>query len=354
MFYNELDLRSREQNAFIGTPPSTRRVTLLLGSLLAGNLLIWLLALILFRGQSILIATAVMAYVFGLRHALDADHIAAIDNVTRKLVAEKQRPLTVGLFFSLGHSTVVIILSALVALGIMRTRHDFPVLEKMGTLVGTGVSALFLLGIAAANVLVLRQVLGHFRAVRGGSKIAPQGGPVGPLAGLLRPLLNSVDASWKMYPIGFLFGLGFDTATEIGLLGIAAAAAMHHLPLWGIMLFPALFTAGMSLVDTLDGVIMSNAYGWAMIHPVRKVYYNIAMTGLSIILALVVGLLESLDVVRSQWKLHGWFWGVIGGVTGHWETLGLLMVLLFMAGFAAALLLYRRMASDCAPIADKR
>ncbi len=321
-----------------------RRAVILTGTIITGNVLIWIAALFTFRERNILLTTAFMAYLFGLRHALDADHIAAIDNVTRRLVAEKKPALTAGLFFSLGHSTIVVLLSIMVAAGFTHAQRSFPALESTGAVIGTAVSAIFLFGIAMANLLVLRQTIDLMRNPGHANGGNAAGGTVGPLTRLLRPLLRCVRAGWQMYPVGVLFGLGFDTATEIGLLGIAAAAAVNHLPIWSIMLFPALFTAGMTLVDTADGILMCQAYGWALIHPMRKAIYNLTMTGLSIILALSVALIESLDVARSQWKLHGWLWRLVRSVNGagNWEGLGLLAVALFAVGFAAAWLLNRR------------
>lgn len=315
-----------------------RRLVGLMGAIIAGNVLVWLAALLAFRGQNILLTTALMAYLFGLRHALDADHIAAIDNVTRRLVAQKERPLTVGLFFSLGHSTVVVFLSALVAAGFMNARQSFPALQSAGTFWGTGVSAIFLLGIALANLWGLRQMISALSDASHPHDASAHSAPVGPLSRLLRPLLNGVKKGWHMYPVGFLFGMSFDTATEIGVLGIAAAAAVNRMPIWFIMVFPVLFTVGMTLIDTADGILMCQAYGWAMIHPSRKAVYTLTMTSLSIVLALGVSALELLNMVRSQWHLHGWLWRLIQSANGAggWERLGLLAVVLLAVSFAAA------------------
>src|SRR5580658_8303710 len=225
------------------------------GVLLAANVLAWTWALIAFRDYPVLIGTAFLAYTFGLRHAVDADHIAAIDNVTRKLMQEGKRPLAVGLFFSLGHSTVVVLASAAIALAAGALQDRFEELKLVGGTIGTSISAIFLFLVAAANFMILRSVYRTFRHVqRGGAFVEEDVDRLlaqrGFLGRLFRPLFRIVSRSWHMYPLGLLFGLGFDTATEIGVLGISAAEASRGLPIWSIMVFPALFTAGMSLIDT--------------------------------------------------------------------------------------------------------
>src|SRR6185312_11421242 len=237
---------------------------------------------------------ALLAYSFGLRHAVDADHIAAIDNVTRKLMQEGRRPIAVGFYFSLGHSTVVALATAAVAATASALQTRFEGFREVGGVIGTGVSALFLLAIAAINIVVLAAVWRTFRAVRRGAPLVEEDLEIflsrrGILGRIFRPLFRLVGKSWHMYPLGFLFGLGFDTATEISLLGIAAAEASHGLPIWTILVFPALFTAGMSLVDTTDSVLMLGAYGWAFVKPIRKLYYNMTITLASVVVALAVG-----------------------------------------------------------------
>ncbi len=248
----------------------SNKVLLIYAGLIAGNIAAWAWAFAIFGGNAALMGTAILAYTLGLRHAVDADHIAAIDNVTRKLVQDGQKPTGVGLFFSLGHSTVVILACAGIALLSAALTARFAPLRELGTLIGTTVSASFLIIIAAANIVTLVAIL---RAMRKPSApIAPL--PGGPLGRLLKPVMNMIGRSWQMYPLGFLFGLGFDTATEVALLGISAAQAHHAVPFWTIMVFPALFTAGMSLIDATDGILMTRLYGWALVWPSRKLVYK--------------------------------------------------------------------------------
>src|ERR1700681_573336 len=238
------------------------------GLLIAANVLAWVWALIAFRDYPLLVGTAFLAYAFGLRHAVDADHIAAIDNVTRKLMQEGKRPIGVGFFFALGHSSVVLIVSVAIAITASTLQDRFPGLLAAGEIIGTSVSAAFLFIIAMINLVVLVGVYRLFQRVRHGGSYADDELNVFLaqrvlLGRVFRRLFGLIARSWHMYPLGFLFGLGFGTATEIGLLGISAAEASRGLPIWSIMVFPALFTAAMSLVDTSDGILMLGAYGWA-------------------------------------------------------------------------------------------
>ncbi|HEY1921860.1 MAG TPA: HoxN/HupN/NixA family nickel/cobalt transporter [Tepidisphaeraceae bacterium] len=323
-----------------------RRIFLTLALLVAANLLIWSIAFITFRHFSLLLGTATLAFTFGLRHAVDADHISAIDNVTRKLMQEGQRPLLVGFFFSLGHSTIVLLLSVAIALTAARIQTHFPEFQHVGGLIGTSISAIFLLIIAAINLLVLRAVIGAFRKVKQGESCDLDNldvmlGQLGIMGRIFRPVLRLVDRSWKMYGVGFLFGLGFDTATEVGLLGISAAAATQGLPIWSILLFPLLFTAGMCLIDTLDGILMLGAYGWAFVHPVRKLYYNMTITAVSVIIAVVVGGIEVLGLIRDQFDLQGAFWNSIGSLGDHFGAVGVLIIAIFIVSWISSILAYR-------------
>jgi high-affinity nickel-transport protein len=304
-----------------------------------------------FHSHPLLLGTALLAYTFGLRHAVDADHIAAIDSVTRKLMHGGRRPVTVGLWFSLGHSTIVVLLTVAIALAANTVRSHIAFLRAGGDVVGTAVSALFLLAVAIINVGVLAGVLRAYgRARRGerydGDESVMQGGFLGHL---FRPMLSMVDASWKMYPVGVLFGLGFDTATEIGVLGIAAIEAGKSLPVAAILIFPVLFAAGMSLVDTTDGILMLGAYGWAFVRPDRKLFYNMIVTMASIFAALFVGGIEALSLLGNHLQLSGGFWSVINSVSGNLGALGVAIVVLFIASWIVsfsihecALLLRRR------------
>jgi high-affinity nickel-transport protein len=331
-------------------PPVQRslksRIFATLALLVAANLLIWCAALVTFHHFALLLGTATLAYTFGLRHAVDADHISAIDNVTRKLMQEGRRPLLVGFFFSLGHSTIVILLSVGIALTAARIQSHFPQFQRVGGLIGTSVSAIFLLGIAAINLLVLRGVVAAFRRVKRGEPYDDQNldaslGQLGIMGRIFRPVLRIVDRSWKMYGVGFLFGLGFDTATEVGLLGISAAAATQGLPIWSILLFPLLFTAGMCLIDTLDGILMLGAYGWAFVHPVRKLYYNMTITAVSVIIAVLVGGIELLGIIGDQFDLQGGFWRGIDSLGDHFGMVGALIIAVFVISWISSLLAYR-------------
>ena len=316
----------------------------------------WALAFIAFSSRPVLLGTALLAYTFGLRHAVDADHISAIDNVTRKLMQEGRRPVGVGFFFSLGHSTIVVALSIAIAIAANGVKHNLPGLQSAGGLIGTGISAAFLLLVAAINAVVLASVLRTFREVRSGGVyhdemldgMLDQRGLIGRF---LRPLLRLVDQSWKMYPIGVLFGLGFDTATEVGLLGIAAVEAGRGLPVYDILIFPLLFTAGMSLLDTTDGVLMLGAYGWAFVKPMRKLYYNITVTSVSVVVAVVVGGIEALSVFSAQLKLSGGVWTAVNSLSDHFGALGFLIVAIFVAAWAISALVYRFMRYDDVDVA---
>jgi nickel/cobalt transporter (NiCoT) family protein len=320
----------------------------ILALLLAANLLVWTLALATFHHFALLLGSATLAYTFGLRHALDADHISAIDNVTRKLMQDGRRPLLVGFYFSLGHSTIVVLLTIAIAATSARVKSHFPGLERVGGLIGASVSAFFLLAIAGINLLVLHGIAGAFRRVKRGQPLDESDldatlMQLGLMGRIFRPLLKVVDRGWKMYGVGFLFGLGFDTATEIGLLGISAAAATQGLPIWSILLFPLLFTAGMCLVDTADGILMVGAYGWAFVHPVRKLYYNMTITAVSVLIAVVVGGIEVLGIIGDQFDLHGPFWDGVGSLNDHFGLIGVVIVLIFIASWTASALAYRLM-----------
>jgi high-affinity nickel-transport protein len=253
---------------------------LLLAALNAGA---WFVLLGAAHRYPLLLALGATAFVLGMRHAVDPDHIAAIDGVTRKLMHAGRRPVAVGLFFSLGHSSIVFALSLLVAIFGVMLKQRFPALESAGTLVGTSVSAFFLLIIAAANLAVLLDIL---RGNARGNAEMPGGGM---LSRLLRPAMQTVTQSWHMYPLGMLFGLGFDTATEIALLGISAASAAGGMPIVYILLLPLLFTAAMSLVDTAEGIAVLGMYGWAYVNPARKILYNLNMTLISVLIAAGAG-----------------------------------------------------------------
>ena len=322
------------------------RTAALYALLLVANLGAWGAAFLLFRDKPVLMGTAVLAYVFGLRHAFDADHIAAIDNVVRKLVQEGRQPIGVGFFFSLGHSTIVVVASAAIAASAAALQGRLDAFHNLGGVVGTLVSAFFLLAIGVANLLLLRGIWAAFQRVRRGEKIVDADlenmlVAGGPLARLFRPVFRVVARSWHMYPVGFLFGLGFDTATEIGLLGISATQAAGGMNFWEIMAFPALFTAGMALMDTTDSVAMVGAYGWAFVNPVRKLWYNLTITAASVIVAIFIGGVEALGLLGSKLNLAGGFWDLIGSLNDNFGMFGYAVVGIFLASWLISTLVYR-------------
>jgi nickel/cobalt transporter (NiCoT) family protein len=333
------------REALAGRSALRGRILALSAVLLVANLASWGWAFLAFRDHPLLLGTALLAYSFGLRHAVDADHIAAIDNVTRKLMQDGQRPVGVGFFFSLGHSSVVVALSLAIAVA-AASLDSFADLKAMGSLLGTGVSAFFLFAIAAANLVILAGLWRSFRRVRRGGRLVEEDLDIllanrGFIARACRRLFRLIARSWYMYPLGLLFGLGFDTATEVGLLGISAAGATKGLSLWSILVFPALFTAGMALVDSADGILMLGAYGWAFIKPIRKLYYNITVTLLSVLAALLVGGIELLGLVAGALDLQGGVWQAIGDLADNLGFAGYGMVALFVASWLVAAAIYR-------------
>ena len=306
----------------------------------------WLWAIAAFHRFPILLGTAFLAYSFGLRHAVDADHIAAIDNVTRKLRQEGKRPVGVGLMFSLGHSTIVVVGALLIAATTLGLQQRLDHFRSIGGVIGTLVSSIFLLAIAVVNLIILRSIYRTFTKVRRGEPYVDEDFDLllanrGFLARLFRPVFAMIRRSWHMYPLGVLFGLGFDTATEIGLLGISAAEASRGLPLLSILVFPVLFAAGMSLIDTTDNILMLGAYGWAYVKPIRKLYYNLTITSVSVIVALVVGGIEALGLVVGQFHLQGTFWGMIGRLNDNFGVLGYCIVGIFALSWVVSIAIYK-------------
>lgn len=336
---------------------TNRPTRLLFAALIGANLLAWGWAWAAFGDHPVLLGTALLAWVFGLRHAVDADHIAAIDNVTRTLMhgpdAAPRSALHVGLYFSLGHSTVVFLAVLAIAGAAGVAQDQFGDIKAALGPIGAAVSAIFLLLIAAVNLAILRSIWRSFRAVRAGHTMAPEDlntmlSGTGPLARLLRPVLRGVTKSWHMYPLGFLFGLGFDTATEIGLLGIAASQTAHGLSAWQILIFPALFTAGMALVDTADNVMMVRAYGWAFVHPLRKLWYNLTVTAASVLVALLIGGIELLALLGEFFVLDGWLWRNIASLNQNLAGFGILVVGIFAGCWAISAAIYRWKGYDVA------
>jgi high-affinity nickel-transport protein len=293
------------------------------------------------------IGTGLLAYTLGMRHAFDADHIAAIDNTTRKLMSEGKRPTSVGFFFSLGHSSVVFGLAVMLNFGIRaldsQVRNGSSSLHRITTIVGTSVSGFFLYLIAALNVVILVSIVRVFREMRQGryndEELEEQLNKRGLMNRFFGKLARRIDASWKMYPIGVLFGLGFDTATEVALLVLSGTAVASGLPFYGILALPILFAAGMSLLDTADGCFMNFAYGWAFSRPIRKVYYNITITGLSVAVAFLVGTVELVGLLTEELNVRGRLAELVQSF--NINTAGFIIVGLFVVTWVVALAIWR-------------
>ena len=298
-------------------------------------------------GKALGLGTGVLAYTLGMRHAFDADHIAAIDNTTRKMMAEGRRPMSVGFFFSLGHSSIVFMLTLFLGLGIKalgtQVTNNNSSLHHYGGLVGTLVSGGFLYLIAILNIVVLWGIVKLFIEMRRGtfddSTLEKHLNARGLFMRFFGPLARSIDKPWKMYPLGVLFGLGFDTATEVAFLVLAGSSVAAGLPLWALLSLPILFAAGMSLLDTFDGSFMNFAYGWAFAKPIRKVYYNITITGLSVVVAVYIGTLELLQVLSTQLKLSGGIWNIANNFDIN--KAGFIVVGLFIVIWVASLGIWR-------------
>ena len=290
--------------------------------------------------------TGILAYTLGMRHAFDADHIAAIDNTTRKLVNDGKRPLSVGFFFSLGHSSIVFVLALFLNFGIRaldsQVKNSGSGLHSMTGIIGTTVSGTFLYVIAGLNIVVLAGIVKVFRQMRSGryndDELEVQLNKRGLMNRFFGPLARRVDAPWKMYPIGVLFGLGFDTATEVALLVLAGTAVVSGLPFYAILSLPILFAGGMCLLDTIDGCFMNFAYDWAFARPVRKVFYNITITGLSVFVALFVGTVELLGLIGSEYNLSGGFWAFMTDFDIN--KAGFVIVGMFIATWVIALAIW--------------
>lgn len=323
------------------------RIIAIYAVLIGVNIVAWLLAVLasVQLHDPKFIALGFVAYGLGLRHAVDADHISAIDNVTRKLMQDGKRPVAVGTFFSLGHSTVVVLLSIVLAGASLFVQKELPSFQAIGGVIGTSVSAAFLFLIAALNLLILMDIVKTFRRVTNGGeyneqKIEEYLAQRGLLGRFFRPLFRFVRESWLMYPVGFLFGLGFDTASEVGLLALSAISAQKGVPFLFIMVFPLLFTAGMTLADTTDGVLMLGAYGWAFVKPVRKLYYNLNITLVSVLVALIVGAIEVLQVISGELNLRGPVWDFINN-TLDLSHLGFFIVAILVLSWLVSTIIYR-------------
>ena len=297
---------------YLNSSPQLRaRLLVIYGVLAALNVGAWIAALIAFRDKPALLGVALVVYSLGLRHAVDADHIAAIDNVTRKLMQARQRPVAVGFFFAMGHSAVVILAVAVAALAVAMLEGWDNVRSAAG-IAQTLISSFFLFAIAAMNIVILVGIYRNYRHVRRGGAYVEEDLDIllskrGLLARIFRPLFRLVTRSWHMFPLGFLFGLGFDTATEVAVFGVSSAQAAKGVPIGAIMIFPILFAAGMALVDTSDGVMMLGAYDWAFVKPIRKLFYNLTITFVSVIVAILIGGIEALRLIGGQLGLTGGF-----------------------------------------------
>jgi high-affinity nickel-transport protein len=325
-----------------------RKVIGLYLCLIALNIAAWTWAVFAFAGNVVLLGAAVLAYTFGLRHAFDADHIAAIDTTTRKLMQRDVRPTTVGFHFAVGHSLALFVFVAAIAAWGTWGGLDgsFNLINSSAGLASTLVSASFLVVMAALNLTIARSTYVTFRRVRRGGAYVEEDFDVllnkrGFYSRIFRPVFRLVHKSWHMMFIGFLFGLGFDTATEVSLLGIAGAEAAKGLSVWVILAFPALFAAGMSLMDTTDSVLMVRAYGWAFRNPIRKLYYNLTITIVSAVVALAVAGIEALALTSEQFSLRGRVWDEVNALSDHWGFLGVLVGSLFVGCWLVSMLVYR-------------
>lgn len=315
-----------------------RKVLALYAGLIPANLAAWAYALVLLHGHPLLLGTAALAYGFGLRHAVDADHIAAIDNVTRKLMQDGRRPVTVGLYFALGHSSVVVFAALLVAFTAGALARVEGLKGVAGT-VSTIISAGFLFAIAATNLSILSGLVRRWRRLGAETADAVAGSPPmasGLLGRLLRPIFAVITSSWQMAPLGLLFGLGFETATEVSVMGLSASQAASGGSLAIALVFPMLFAAGMSLMDTTDGVLMVGAYHWAFVEPRRKLVYNLVITLVSSLVALLIGGVETAGLIAQQLHLQGGAWSMADRIPAHFNLLGMIIVGLFAFGWFAS------------------
>lgn len=327
------------------TPELRANLLFIYGVLAVLNVGAWIWALIAFHDKPALLGVALVIYGLGLRHAVDADHIAAIDNVTRKLMQDGKRPVAVGFWFALGHSTVVVIVAGIVAWAATML-GSFQSLQSVGGVISTLASTFFLFAVALMNILIFISIYQSYRLVRSGKPYVEEDLEVflkkrGFLARIFRPVFKLVSTSWHMYPVGFLFGLGFDTATEVSMFGVSAAQATKGVPFSAIMVFPVLFAAGMSLVDTSDGVMMLGAYNWAFVKPMRKLYYNLTITLVSVVVALVIGGIEALGLISDQLDLKTGVWEPINKLNDNFNNIGFIIIGLFFAAWLLSFVVYK-------------
>jgi high-affinity nickel-transport protein len=319
-------------------------LTGLYGSIAVLHAVGWGLYLRYSAGHPALVGLGFVAYMFGLRHAFDADHIAAIDDTVRYMLQKGKRPLGVGFFFSLGHSTVVVCLAIAIAFAATAVRNEMPALRNWGGVIGASVSGTFLWIIGILNLLVLLDILGVWKRARSGTHDHRHLEELLQKRGLINRLLGGrftkfLNHGWQLYPLGLLFGLGFDTASEVGLLAMTAGATAGNLPIPAVLCLPLLFAAGMTLMDTTDGVLMSKAYRWAFLNPLRKIFYNLSMTALSVVVALVIGTIELLQVLIGILGLESPFYDFVAGL--DFGALGYVVVGLFLAGWAMSMAVWK-------------
>jgi high-affinity nickel-transport protein len=305
----------------------------------------WCWALVAFHAEPSLRGIAVLIYGLGLRHAVDADHIAAIDNATRKLMQQNRRPVAVGFWFAIGHSAIVVLVTAAIV-GATSLLARFQGLQHIGGRVGASVSSIFLFAIAAMNIVLFRPVLASFRKLRAGGVLVEEDLQLqldrrGLLARIFRPLFRLVSRCWHMLFLGFLFGLGFDTATEIAVFSIPAEQAGQGLPVGSVAVFPLLFAAGMVLVDTTDGVMMPGAYEWAFVKPIRKICYNMTITLVSAVVAILVGSLEALGLLHDLLGSQGGRWLTVERLNANFNALGIVIIGSFVCAWSLSYLIYR-------------
>ncbi|MGC1184494.1 MAG: HoxN/HupN/NixA family nickel/cobalt transporter [Candidatus Dormiibacterota bacterium] len=331
------------------TPAEWRRAQFMFGTIILLHVVgfgVFLFFVVPYHYKGLGIGVSVLAYTLGLRHAFDADHISAIDNTTRKLMSEGQRPLSVGYFFSLGHSTIVVAIGAGIVIAektvYSAISHQHSGLEQFGGIFGTVVSACFLYLIAALNIVILAGIVAVFRKMRQGhydeAELETQLNNRGLMFRFFGRWMKAITKPWQMYPVGVVFGLGFDTATEVLLLATTAVLASEALPWYAIMCLPILFMAGMALMDTFDGCFMNVAYGWAFFNPIRKVYYNLAITGLSVAICFLIGTIEVLGLLPQELHLKGPFWHFMAGF--NINAAGFVIVALFVVTWSAAVLIW--------------
>ena len=332
------------------SPAEWRRAALMFGSIVALHLIgfgVFIFLVVPEHYKGLGAGVAVLAYTLGLRHAFDADHISAIDNTTRKLMSEGQRPLSVGYWFSLGHSTIVVAIGAGIVIAektvYAAVSNNNSGLEQFGGVFGTVVSASFLYLIAVLNIVILAGILKVWRSMRNGEydeeALEAQLQSRGLMYRFFGKWMRAISKPWQMYPVGVVFGMGFDTATEVALLATTALLATQHVPWYAIMALPVLFTAGMALMDTIDGCFMNVAYGWAFLNPVRKVYYNLAITGLSVAICFFIGTVEVLGLLPQELHLKGRFWDDMANFDIN--KAGFVIVGMFVVTWAVALLVWR-------------